>query len=218
MAVSKELLKELSELSVPEICDGMGLYAAMDYEIKPMVTKKKIIGPAFTVDVPAGEGGIIADALREVPEGAVIVIGGHGHCKSSYWGDHRSICGKFMKAEGVVIDGAFRDVEACEEVGFPIYARAISPGTALKSGMGAINVPISCGGVGVKPGDIIIGDRNGVVVLPSEEEILKGIVEKAERKKENQAWTIREMLRSGICQPKVLEKPADWKGEENDRD
>lgn len=207
--VSNEILNELATLSVPEISDGMGLYATMDYEIKPMVTKKKIIGPALTVNVPVGEGAIIADALKLIQEGDVIVIGGHGHCKSSYWGDHRSICAKFMMAEGVVIDGAFRDVEACEEVGFPIYAKAITPGTALKSGAGAINVPISCGGVIVNPGDIIVGDRNGVIVLPPDEEVISSIIEKARTKNANQEWTIQEMFRTGVCQPKVLKKPAE---------
>lgn len=206
--ISKEILKELAALSVPEISDGMGLYATMDYRIKPMVTTKKIIGPALTVDVPVGEGDIIAEALRHIKEGDVIVIGGHGHCKSSYWGDHRSICASFMKAEGVVIDGAFRDVEACEKVGFPIYAKAITPGTALKSGEGAINVSVSCGGVVVNPGDIIVGDRNGVIVLPPDEDTISSIICKAKTKNENQEWTIQEMYRTGICQPKVLKKPV----------
>ncbi|MGN0403704.1 MAG: RraA family protein [Bariatricus sp.] len=200
--ITKELLKELANYSVPELCDGAGLYNTMDYHIKPMVTTKKIIGPAFPIKVPVGEGAIIADALREVKEGDVIVIAGHGNCKSSYWGDHRSICAKFQKAEGVVIDGAFRDIEGCEEVGFPIYARAVTPGTAGKSGAGEINVPVSCGGVCVNPGDIIVGDRNGVCVIPPEE--VEEVIKKAKRKIEAQAWTIQEMLRTGVVMPKVV--------------
>jgi regulator of RNase E activity RraA len=200
--VSKELLEQLGKYSVPELCDGAGLYNTMDYHIKPMVTTEKIIGPARTIKVPVGEGAIIADALKEVQAGEVIVIAGHGNCQSSYWGDHRSFCAKFQGAAGVVIDGAFRDVEGCEEIGFPIYARAITPGTAGKSGTGAINVPVSCGGVIVNPGDIVVGDRNGVCVIAPED--VETVMAKAQRKIDAQEWTINEMKRTGVVMPKVV--------------
>ena len=74
----KELVEELRNYSVPELCDGMegGLYHTMDYQIKPHVTQQKIVGPAFTVKVPVGEGAIVTNALEQVGEGEVIVIAG----------------------------------------------------------------------------------------------------------------------------------------------
>lgn len=202
---TEELVTRLREYSVPELCDGAGFYHTMDYQIKPMVTEKKIVGPALTVDVPIGEGAIVTKALEMVRPGEIIVIAGKGNCKSSYWGDHRSYCAKFQKAEGVVIDGAFRDIEGCEEVGFPVYAKAITPGTAAKSGVGEINVPISCGGVVVNPGDIIVGDRNGVCVIPKDkaEEIMK----KALEKRLAQEYTVQEMERTKRVIPRVLKRP-----------
>lgn len=200
--IENSILEELRKFSVPEICDGLGLYSTMDYEIKPMVTTKKIVGRALTVKVPIGEGAIITNAIEQVKPGEVIVVAGHGNCKSSYWGDHRSFCAKFQKAEGVIIDGAFRDIEGCEEVGFPIYAKGITPGTAGKSGAGEINVPVSCGGVSVNPGDIIFGDRNGVCVIPPDK--LKNAIEKAKLKNEAQNWTIEQMKKTGIVMPRVI--------------
>ncbi|MGN0295559.1 MAG: RraA family protein [Lachnospiraceae bacterium] len=200
--ISNELLEKLRLFSVPELCDGCGSYHTMDYHIKPMVTRQKIVGPAFPIYVPSGEGAIIADALTEVKKGDVIVIAGHGHCCSSYWGDHRSICAKFAGAEGVVIDGAFRDIEGCETAGFPVYARALTPGTAAKSGAGAVNVPVRCGGVLVNPGDIIVGDRNGVCVIAPED--VEMVIRRAERKIKAQEWTIQEMMRTGVILPKVI--------------
>ena len=199
-----ELVEEFRKYSVPELCDGMegGLYHTMDYQIKPMVTQQKIVGPAFTVKVPVGEGAIVTNALEQVSEGEVIVIAGQGNLRSSYWGDHRSYCAKFQKAEGVVIDGAFRDVEGCEEVGFPIYAKGLTPGTAGKSGAGALNVPVSCGGVIVNPGDIIVGERNGVCVIRPEE--AEKVIVRTKRKVEAQAWTIAEMDRTGKVMPRVI--------------
>lgn len=204
---TQELVARLREFSVPELCDGAGLYQTMDAQVKPMVTKQKIAGPALTVDVPAGEGQIITDAIEQAGPGDVIVIAGKGNVSSSYWGDHRSYCARFQKAEGVVIDGAFRDVDECEEIGFPVYAKGITPGTAGKSGAGAINVPVSCAGVAVHPGDIIVGDRNGVcVIIP---ETAEAVMEKAMKKRKAQAYTKEEMERTHKALPRVLKLPQD---------
>lgn len=196
-----EILEKLQKFTTPELCDGAGLYHSMDYRIKPQVCYEKIVGSALTVDVPSGEGSIVADAILHVKPGDILVVGGHGNCDCSYWGDHRSICAKMMGAKGVIVDGAFRDIEGCEEAGFPVYAKGLTCGTAGKSGVGAINVPISCGGVAVHPGDIIVADRNGVCVLKSEE--CEAVMERALRKREAQEKVIEEMRRTGVVNPKV---------------
>ena len=196
-----DLIRRLRTFTTPELCDGAGLYHSMDYRIMPQVCCEKIVGTALTVDVPSGEGSVVADAILHVKLGDILVVGGHGNCDCSYWGDHRSICAKMMGAAGVVIDGAFRDIEGCREAGFPVYARGLTCGTAGKSGAGAINVPISCGGVCVHPGDIIIADANGVCVLKPEE--CEDVMARALEKREAQARVIEEMLRTGIVNPKV---------------
>ncbi len=106
-----------------------------------------------------------------------------------------------MGAEGVVIDGAFRDLEDCERAGFPIYAKGLTCGTAAKSGAGAINVPVSCGGVCVNPGDLIIGDVNGVCVLRPDE--AEAVMERAMKKRILQEKVIQEMRQTGVVNPKV---------------
>lgn len=198
----KQIIKCLREFSVPELCDGARFYRTMDYRIKPMAAYKKIVGPALTVHPAPGESSTVVKALEQVVEGQVIVIAAGGCCSSSFWGDHRSICARFMKAEGVVIDGAFRDVEGCEKAGFPVYAMALTPGAAGKSGTGAVNVPVSCGGVPVNPGDLIIGDQNGVcVICPDEAE---AVMERARRKIEAQERTVQEMRRTGKVMPRIM--------------
>ena len=193
---TQELVRRLLGFTTPELCDGAGpLYRAMDYHIKPRVGRVKIAGPALTVDVPAGEGKIIVDAIEQARPGDVIVIAGKGCCNSSYWGDHRSLCAKLVGAAGVVVDGAFRDLEGCEEVGFPVFARALCCGTAAKGGQGAINVEVSCGGVTVRPGDLIVGDVNGVIVLRPEE--AEGVMERALKKRAAQDAALEEMKRTG---------------------
>lgn len=191
----ESLIKRLKEFTTPELCDGAGLYHSMDYQIKPWMGRTRIAGPAFTIDVPSGEGGIIADAILQVKEGDVIVIAGRGNCSCSYWGDHRSLCAQMKGAAGVVIDGGFRDLEGCEETGFPVYARGLTCGTAGKSGAGAVNVPVSCGGVSVSPGDLVVADGNGVCMIRPEE--AEGVMKRAMDKRRAQERVIQEMKRTG---------------------
>ena len=182
----RETIEKLRGFTTPELCDGMGLFRSMDYHIKHRAGAERFVGTAFTVDVPAGEGGIVADAILELQEGDVMVIAGKGHCASSYWGDHRSICAKLMKAEAVVIDGACRDIEGCEEADFPMFARGITCGTGTKTGEGRIGVPVECGGVTVKPEEV------------------ERVLEKALDKRTRQEKTIRLMQETGRVITKVL--------------
>lgn len=192
----EELVERLKGFSVPELCDGAGLYHAMDHRIKPWLGRTKIVGPAFTVDVPSGEGGIVAEAILQAKEGQVLVIGGKGNCDCSYWGDHRSFCASMKHLAGVVIDGAFRDLEECETVGFPIFAKGLTCGTAGKSGAGFVGGPVSCGGVAVHQGDIIAGDVNGVCVIRPEE--AEAVMERALKKRNMQKQVIQEMKETGV--------------------
>ena len=180
---SAELIERLKKFSAPELCDGMVLYNAMDHRIKPMVTTDKIVGPAVTLKLTLGDSLLVTKAISVARPGDVIVIDGRGSCENALWGDHRSLICKQLGLAGVVMDGAFRDIDENERIGFPIYARAVTCGSSTKNSNGEVNVPISCGGVTVRPGDIIVGDRNGVCVVPPEhaEEIMAGAQEKIDR-------------------------------------
>ena len=197
--VTEEQIGRLRNFTTPELCDGVGLYHTMDAEICHRAGKEKIVGRAVTVEVPSGEGGLVADAILHLKKGDVLVVAGHGNCHASYWGDHRSICAQMKGAEAVVIDGAFRDMEGCAEIGFPIFAAGVTCGTAAKSGAGAINVAVNCGGVAVRPGDLIVGDVNGVCVIRPEE--AEAVMEKALAKRRLQAAVIRRMRRTGEVIP-----------------
>jgi regulator of RNase E activity RraA len=197
----QKILTQLRDFSTPELCDGAGLYHSMDYRIKPWISREKIVGTAVTVDVPTGEGAMVAQAIHSLTPGDILVVAGRGNCDCSYWGDHRSLCARMTGAVGVVIDGAYRDHEGCQEIGFPIYAKALTCGTAGKSGAGAINVPVSCGGVTVNPGDIVVGDVNGVCVFPPER--AREIMEKALAKRKAQEAVIAQMKRTGTIMTKI---------------
>ena len=127
---------------------------------------------------------------------------GQGFGTGSYWGDHRSICANLKGLEGIVIDGAFRDLEGCREADFPIFARNVTPGSAGKSREGELNVPVICGGVEVCPGDLIIGDCNGVLVIKPKD--AEWIMEKADAKIKAEQYTIQRMKETGEILPRVI--------------
>lgn len=197
----KSIIEQLREFTTSELCDGAIDYHTMDYHIKLRVSDKKIVGPAFTVNPPKGVSGIIPDAILAMNPGEVMVVAGKECCNHSYWGDHRSICASMKGLEGVVIDGAFRDLEGCMEVGFPIFARSVTPGSCAKAAEGELNVPILCGGVEVCPGDLIVGDCNGIIVIKPEESEL--VMERARKKIAAQNAVIERMRQTGEILPRV---------------
>lgn len=197
----KSIIEQLREFTTSELCDGAIDYHTMDYHIKRRVSDKKIVGPAFTVNPPKGVSGIIPDAILAMNPGEVMVVAGKECCNHSYWGDHRSICASMKGLEGVVIDGAFRDLEGCMEVGFPIFARSVTPGSCAKAAEGELNVPILCGGVEVCPGDLIVGDCNGIIVIKPEEAEL--VMERARKKIAAQNAVIERMRQMGEVLPRV---------------
>ena len=204
----KKLVERLREFSTPELCDGCSERRVIDYRIKPWISEKCIVGTALTVEVPEDDGGFIPTAIEALEAGQVLVIAGKGFNGSSYWGDHRSLCARMQGAEGVVIDGLFRDLAGCREIGLPIFAKGVTPCSAKKKNQGQMNVPVLCGGVEVRPGDIIVGDINGVVVLRPEE--AEEVLEKTRRKVEAQNYTISEMQRTGRMIPRII-----WPEKEN---
>lgn len=197
----KSIIEQLREFTTSELCDGAIDYHTMDYHIKRRVSDKKIVGPAFTVNPPKGVSGIIPDAILAMNPGEVMVVAGKECCNHSYWGDHRSICASMKGLEGVVIDGSFRDLEGCMEVGFPIFARSVTPGSCAKAAEGELNVPILCGGVEVCPGDLIVGDCNGIIVIKPEEAEL--VMERAKKKIAAQNAVIEKMRQTGEILPRV---------------
>lgn len=198
---TEELVKALRGFSTTELCDGMTEFRVLDPAIKRMVTAQKIVGPAFPVEIPAGVSGIIPDALMEIKPGQVMVIAAQGYCRQTCWGDYRSFCAAMQQVEGVVIDGAFRDIDGCEEAGVPIFARTTVPRAGGKERLGQINVPVYMGDIQIFPGELIVGDADGVVVIRPEE--AEAIMERARLKTEREAAAIAHMKSTGELLPRA---------------
>ena len=165
----QELLDAFSTIPAANISDTMGRLVGMHPRIKLQSAPKNPInvGRALTIKTRSGDNLMLHKALNMAKPGDVIVLSNDGG--ESY----RSLIGEIMftylastGAAGIVIDGPIRDIDAVRKMEMPIYATGTNPAGPYKEGPGEINVPISCGGISVNPGDIILADPDGIIVIP----------------------------------------------------
>ncbi len=161
----KEIVKKFKGLPVANIADNMGRLYSISQSIKPYNTVS-MAGTAFTVKVPSGDNLMFHKAIELAKEGDIIVVNAEG-CMT------RSVCGNLMYTYanrkgiiGFLVDGCIRDVEDLSSINFACYARGVQPNGPYKNGPGEIGFPVAICNQVVSPGDIIVGDLDGVVVIP----------------------------------------------------
>jgi len=133
--------------------------------LRPFHNSGAMVGVALTVKTPAGDNMAVHQALEVLKPGQVIVIDGGGEVGRAIFGEIMATLAKVRGAAGVVIDGAIRDAKAISALGLPCFARATIHKGPYKNGPGELNVPVAIGGMVVNPGDIIVGDEDGVVAF-----------------------------------------------------
>lgn len=156
----------LGEVPAANIGDALQRMTVVDGGIRLFTERARLLGNALTVDVRSGDNLAIHRALDEARPGDVLVINGHGDMTRALVGD---LIGEIMlnaRVVGAVVDGCIRDVRALSEMGLAVYARAVTPAGPFKDGPGAIGAPVAVGGVVVAAGDVLVGDTDGVVVVP----------------------------------------------------
>lgn len=188
------LVEKLSRHGSATVHEAMGRIGAMERTIKPLARGMKICGPAFTVKAQAGDNVMILKAMREARPGDVIVVD-CGRCpESGPFGELAAAECQTKGLGGFVTTGSVRDTAEIIAMGFPVFSSGVSIVGTVKESLGLINHPISAGGVIVHPGDIILGDDDGIVVIP-----LAGAadaLEKSDARMEKEAKTL-EKIRAG---------------------
>ena len=162
------LVQELSSFSTCNIADAEERFRVMDPGVR-RVSGGNLAGPAVTVLARPGDNLLVHKAMEVARPGDVLVV-------STYGNDNEAVFGEIMATtllaaglEGIVVDGAVRDAEGLREMGVKVFARTVVASACDKDGPGEINLPVACGGVAVMPGDVIVGDENGVVVVRRED-------------------------------------------------
>lgn len=163
-----DALARLRNFGAATVYEALGKVGAMDPAIKPLDPRRRVVGRAFTVDSAPGDNLAIHHGASRARAGDVLVVDAKAFVDAGPWGDVLSEYAMSRGIAGLVIDGAVRDSQAIVGMGFPVFSRGICIKGTAKVNAGRVNTPIVCGGVAVRPGDVIIGDADGVTVLPNE--------------------------------------------------
>lgn len=182
MTLDDEIRARLAALPTANIGDAMDRLNVLESRIKPVWTGARVVGPAYCVLTAPGDNRALHDALGLAEPGEVIVLSGGGYTDRALMGELMAGRAIARGIAGVVIDGAIRDAGDIAELKLPVYAKAVTPAGPYRNGPGRQQVPVAVGNVAVSPGDIVVGDDDGVVVIPRQE--LDEVLERAERKHE----------------------------------
>ncbi len=162
----EDLFSRLHQLTTTALSDAMQGLNNLDSAIKPLKEEYKIAGPAFTVKMPVGDNSAVLKALREASPGDILVVDAKADTSRAIAGDFVVGLAQTLSLGGLVVDGVIRDIQAIKQLNLPVFCRGTTTAASGKYGAGEFNIPISCGGVAIQPGDLIVGDADGVVVVP----------------------------------------------------
>lgn len=161
-----QIIAGLGSLPSSILSDCLDRMNILNPVLRPLVPGSTFAGPAFTVEEVEGGNLMSHLALKYVHPGDVLVIDGKGTTTRACWGGLQTFAASRKGVRAVVIDGAVRDLDDVHKFGVPVYCRGVSPAGPHKGCGGRVNMPVSCGGQVIDPGDVLVGDSDGVVVIP----------------------------------------------------
>ncbi len=187
----QHLIKELSNFDAATVHEASGGRGALESSIKPIDPKSRLCGPAVTVAGRPGDNLMLHKAIYVAEKGDVLVVSVGGFIEAGPWGEIMTVAARVRGIAGLVIDGSIRDSIAIEELGFPVFTKGLSIKGTTKDSLGYINHPVIIGGVTVHPGDVILGDADGVVVASQKD--LSEVLEKCKLREEKEERIKKEL-------------------------
>ena len=200
-AVSIKTLHALRALGAATVHEAQGGKGALDSGIKPIAPGMRLAGPAFTVDTRPADNLMLHYAMLKARPGDVLVVDAKGFLEAGVWGDVFTEQAQRIGLAGLVIHGAVRDAAAMTQAGFPVFSRGLSIKGTGKHQPGRLNVTVTIGDVGIDPGDIIVGDQDGVVVVKRHE--VDAVLLKSRQREEKEA-RFRQQIRDGATTVELL--------------
>jgi len=165
---SPEWLEKFKPFPSSIISDCLNRYYAIGGEIKPIFRNIRLVGYALTIQSMSGNNMMSHFSLTFAQPGDVLVVDARGCLGNSVWGGIQAEYARKCGVRGLIVDGAIRDIKEMREMKFPVYCRGVTPAGPHKGWADNVNLPIQCGGVPVSPGDLVVGDDDGVAVVPKE--------------------------------------------------
>jgi 4-hydroxy-4-methyl-2-oxoglutarate aldolase len=203
------LVAALQGAAAASVTDALGRTGVMDPAVKPLQPGTTLCGPAITVELPAADNLMLYKAFQLAKPGDVLVVAAGGHLRNAVWGELMTRTALALGLGGLIVDGVVRDGAANRASGFPIFARGTTPVSGEKDGPGFVNGVVSCAGVSVRPGDVVVGDDDGVVVIPVEQ--IPAVLADLKRQEVREAARMAEIA-SGQALPRWLDKVLKEKG------
>lgn len=168
MATSEQI-KQLRDLGGATVYEAQGAKGALDHGIKPIDPSLRLAGPAYTVDCRPADNLMLHYAVQKARPGDVLVVDAKAFMEAGPWGDVLTVQAMQRGIAGLVINGCVRDASLIIELGFPVFCRGLSIKGTGKNQPGKVGVPVVIGDVLIHPGDVVVGDRDGIVVVPQAE-------------------------------------------------
>lgn len=194
----------LAGLGAATVYEANGQRDALDPAIKPLDPHSRVAGRAVTVELEPGDNWFIHVALLEAAEGDILVVDAKGYTEAGPWGDVLTLAAQQRGLAALVIDGAVRDSQEIIDSGFPVFTRGVCIRKTTKVQAGKVNVPVTIGGVLIEPGDILVGDADGLVRVRAEDvETALASSEQREQKEEQ----MRSRIRQGASTLELLGLP-----------
>ncbi|PYR28036.1 MAG: methyltransferase [Acidobacteria bacterium] len=201
--VPSEVVRRASAFAASVLADVAGRRGTLAGRIAPLSPSMRLAGPAFTIEIRPGDNLMIHAAMLMAKRGDILVVDGKGDRTCAVMGSIMIRTCRELGLAGVVVDAAVRDTEELRELGFPVYSVGSNPNGPTKFIPGRINWPISCGGVAISPGDLIVGDADGVVAI--EREKAESVLDLAARKVAEERARIADIVAGKNLAPKWLE-------------